>query len=107
MEIAIAVLLIWTTCALLGAYVAAQKNRPVVEGAILGALFGPLGCLIAAVLPTIAKAPARRRHFTPARPSPWAAPPETDPEEDAAAVYLADLPKPPPRPADDLRNLRL
>jgi len=34
-----------------GAYVATQKNREPLEGALLGGLLGPIGLLIAAVLP--------------------------------------------------------
>ena len=36
----------------LGDYIAQQTGRSRVEGTCLGALFGPLGCLIAALLPT-------------------------------------------------------
>jgi len=37
--------------AVLGAYIAAQKNRDQGEGLLLGCLFGPLGVLIEALLP--------------------------------------------------------
>jgi hypothetical protein len=39
--------------AALGYYIAAQKGRPETEGLVLGLVFGPLGCLIEAILPTI------------------------------------------------------
>jgi hypothetical protein len=38
--------------AVLGAYISNEKNREPGEGVILGLLFGPLGCLIAAILPS-------------------------------------------------------
>jgi len=38
--------------AALGGWISAQKYRDPIEGAVLGGLFGPLGCLIAALLPT-------------------------------------------------------
>jgi hypothetical protein len=41
----------------LGIYVAAQKGRSPGEGFVLGAIFGPLGCLIVALLPASARAP--------------------------------------------------
>jgi hypothetical protein len=51
----------------LGAYVATQKRRPLEEGLILGALFGPLGCLIEALLPSPPQRPAAR----PSRGAAW------------------------------------
>jgi hypothetical protein len=48
----------------LGAWIASQKQRDPSEGFILGLLFGPLGCLIEALLPS------RNRGFgTSRRPS--------------------------------------
>lgn len=44
--------ILWCIFGLFGAYVAAQKNRAGMEGLILGFLFGPLGVLIVALLPT-------------------------------------------------------
>ena len=46
--------------ATLGAWIASQKNRDGGEGFILGLLFGPVGVIIEAVLPTLAS-PRRRR----------------------------------------------
>lgn len=43
----------------LGLYIASQKHRSLAEGWILGAMFGPVGCIIAALLP--AKQPPRQR----------------------------------------------
>lgn len=42
--------------AMLGGWISAQKNRSGGEGALLGFFFGPLGCIIAALLPTKEKA---------------------------------------------------
>jgi len=39
-------------CAVVGASVAKEKNRDALEGILFGALFGPIGILITAVLPT-------------------------------------------------------
>ena len=46
-------LLAWAGLVGLGAYVAAQEGRPRAEGAALGLLFGPLGCLVVALLPLL------------------------------------------------------
>jgi uncharacterized membrane protein YeaQ/YmgE (transglycosylase-associated protein family) len=35
----------------LGGWIAAQRNRGMAEGLLLGALFGPLGALVEAFLP--------------------------------------------------------
>jgi len=40
-------------CACLALYVASQKNRSPAEGFILGILFGPIGVIVAALLPTL------------------------------------------------------
>ncbi len=39
-------------CAVAGASVAKEKNRDAVEGVLFGAVFGPIGILITALLPT-------------------------------------------------------
>ena len=39
-------------CAVIGGKVAKEKNRDAAEGVLFGALFGPIGILITAVLPT-------------------------------------------------------
>jgi hypothetical protein len=41
-----------TVCGALGAYVAAQKGREPVEGLVFGVLLGPLGVLVAGLMPT-------------------------------------------------------
>jgi hypothetical protein len=64
--------------AFLGGWIACQKNRDPAEGAFLGFLFGPFGCLIEAVLPTL-PAPAASRPAAAARVSP---PVETPAERD-------------------------
>ena len=43
-------------CAIGGGYVSFTKGRDIPEGACLGAVFGPLGMLVAALLPTIPEA---------------------------------------------------
>lgn len=45
----------------LGAYIAGQKGRAPAEGAVLGFLFGPLGALIEAILPTLDSPAGRSR----------------------------------------------
>ena len=39
-------------CAVAGASVAKEKNRDAIEGVLFGAVFGPIGILITALLPT-------------------------------------------------------
>lgn len=41
----------WASCICLGAYISMQKNRPDIEGVLLGMFLGPLGVIIAALLP--------------------------------------------------------
>jgi hypothetical protein len=43
---------LWIVSACLGAWIASQKGRSGVEGLILGFLFGPMGVIVEAVLPT-------------------------------------------------------
>ena len=57
---------------LLGCYISGQKNRPVFEGLAMGFLFGPLGVLVAALLPTIPKAPDPFIYASPSRSGPKA-----------------------------------
>jgi hypothetical protein len=45
--------------AALGLYIAAEKNRDLVEGGLIGGLFGPIGVLVVAMLP--AKQPPASR----------------------------------------------
>lgn len=41
----------WVGCAGFGAYVAKERRRSLVEGAIFGGLLGPLGVLIEVLMP--------------------------------------------------------
>lgn len=45
--------MMWAGMILTGGYVSRVKNRPGFEGIALGLILGPLGVLIAALLPTI------------------------------------------------------
>jgi len=58
---AIGLMIVWLVFACLGAWVASQKRREPVEGFFLGLLFGPFGCLIEAVLPTLTKKEAEAK----------------------------------------------
>src|SRR4051812_38392677 len=51
MEWVIVLFVIWCSFAGFGWYIAIQKHRSLVEGILLGLLFGPLGCLILALFP--------------------------------------------------------
>jgi hypothetical protein len=42
----------WIVCCCAGAYVALEKGRSATEGCWFGLLFGPIGVLIVACLPT-------------------------------------------------------
>lgn len=53
MAILIGIILILCLFSGLGAWIADQKHRDQAEGLLLGLLFGPLGCLIEAMLPTL------------------------------------------------------
>ena len=62
-----------------GVWVAAQKDRSLVEGAILGLLFGPVGVIVEACLPC-----PDRRVPEPLRPAPRPTPaPQPRPKEAA------------------------
>lgn len=85
----IILLMIWALFAGLGYYVAQQKGRPEIEGLLLGFLFGPLGCLIVAMLPALSSSSESRKFAPrPARPSPWDRYAD-DPVEDQVMDYLA------------------
>jgi hypothetical protein len=51
--IVIGVFIAWLVFAALGAWIASQKGRSEGEGLLLGVLFGPLGAIIEALLPSI------------------------------------------------------
>ena len=46
-------ILAWVLLGGLAAWIAGQKNRPRMEGFLLGSLFGPLGVLVEALLPSL------------------------------------------------------
>lgn len=74
---------VWCLMGWLGGWVARQKRRPPHEGAWLGLLFGPLGVIVEALLPSAeVKRPIRRRDGYDFR--------EDDPDEDRAMRYLQD-----------------
>ena len=66
MELLVAIAVFICVFAGLGSWITSQKRRSAVEGFIVGGLFGPLGCLIVALLPngkpTANPIPARQRH---------------------------------------------
>jgi hypothetical protein len=100
MGFVIAVLCIGLLFGGLGFYIATQKGRSSGEGFLLGFLFGPLGCLIVALLPTPKSRPSGgstprrsrpRSVWTPDYRDDWDAPkPEKKPDrsEDEAMKYL-------------------
>ena len=54
------VVLTWLGFASAGGYVAIAKNRPPLEGAVFGALLGPIGVLVEVMLPTLERIPLER-----------------------------------------------
>lgn len=68
MSTAIVVGLAWLGLSVVGGWIGGQTGRGVAEGAILGVLLGPLGLLIALLLPRPeAVPPPRRREPRPER----------------------------------------
>lgn len=57
----------WVLFVGLGAYISSQKNRPAIEGVLLSLIFGPLGIIIAALLPTQSPPAAARPRRTAAQ----------------------------------------
>jgi len=49
-------LIVWLLCAFMGAYVAQCKGRVGMEGAVFGFALGPIGILIEALMPSVARA---------------------------------------------------
>lgn len=49
----VVIVLVLVVCAVLGRWIARQKGRSKREGTILGLLFGPFGCLVEGLLPTL------------------------------------------------------
>src|SRR4051812_6274143 len=62
MEWLVVLLVLATLFGGLGLWVAVQKNREPFEGFMLGFLFGPVGAIIEALMPTIAR-PARETRY--------------------------------------------
>jgi hypothetical protein len=58
MDYLVALVAAWLICAGLGSYVAVQKGRGGFEGFFFGLLLGPLGVLIAALMPASPVRPA-------------------------------------------------
>jgi hypothetical protein len=50
----------WSSFAVLGGYISCQTGRPVAEGITLGLLFGPVGAIVAALLPGTVRTAAPR-----------------------------------------------
>lgn len=60
-----------------GAYISTEKGRNPAEGVVLGLLFGPIGLIVAAVLPTVVQGRAKPDDKPAvaaawAKPNPWA-----------------------------------
>jgi uncharacterized membrane protein YeaQ/YmgE (transglycosylase-associated protein family) len=98
MDLLLIALLVAIVFGLLGGYIAGQKGREPVEGVLLGFLFGPIGAVVVALLPTRAK-PRRshstrvRSHGTPEYRDDWDAPPparQSDPVEDQVVDFLRE-----------------
>ena len=60
-EVGVIILFLLLLFALLGAWVAGIKGRGGTEGCLLGALFGPLGVIIEALLPAVVKPDPRMK----------------------------------------------
>lgn len=94
-------------CGFVGAYVSNEKGRPTSEGVVFGLLLGPIGILIAAVLPTLivqspSKSRGSQRFATPQSRQSYQA---VD-EEDIAAGWIADAsPAKPANPSDPIEAI--
>jgi hypothetical protein len=106
MEIVVGLLVLWFLFAILGTWVAGQKNRNGVEGFALGFLFGPLGVLIEALLPTPEKPDLRPKK--PARHSLSITPDLDDELDDEEVLEALEVePKKQPDTVEDfLKRLR-
>jgi hypothetical protein len=101
MEVLIIALVFFAACGVAGGYVSGAKGRPGAEGALLGFLFGPLGLLVAVLMPTVQHAAGKPRRRAGGRgrgawmpdydPS-WDAPKEAkgDPVGDQVADWLRE-----------------
>lgn len=87
-------LTLWSLFAFAGAFISQAKGRPGFEGVVFGFMLGPIGLLITALMPTIAK-PGEAKP-TPVAPTP--SPQKTGvrrriggPGDDAAMDFVMDL----------------
>lgn len=109
MEVLVVLLMLWCAFGGLGWYIAGQKGRSGGEGAVLGFLFGPLGVLVEALLPSIEHRPKSSPGRSPGRArasagwgsdyrDDWDAPkpPAEDPLEAQVLDFLNDSAGPPP-----------
>jgi hypothetical protein len=85
MDTLILLAIVLVICAVVGYYISVQKSRDPVEGVALGCFLGPIGWLIAALLPTGTPpaAPVPSRHLARPAGSAWSPRP------------LSSLPDPP------------
>ncbi len=67
MEILIFCVLCWLCMGVFAVWIAAQKGRPAAEGFLVGFLFGPLGVLVEALLPTVETPRTLSRSSTPSK----------------------------------------
>ncbi|AGA27642.1 hypothetical protein [Singulisphaera acidiphila] len=80
-------LALWIMFALFGSWIASAKGRSSLEGFVIGFLFGPLGCLIEALLPTLAYATPSPFHAVTITPEQAA---EAEQEEERRRKYQFD-----------------
>jgi hypothetical protein len=100
MELLIILLMVWAAFGALGYYIAVQKGRPEAEGLLLGFLFGPLGVLLVALLPSVHSSRGSRSQrgrdrvaWMPDYREDWDQPPDapkSDPIEDEVLGFLND-----------------
>jgi hypothetical protein len=82
---------VWLAFGVAGYYVAGQKRRSTAEGFWMGVLFGPLGVLIEALLPTITpEKPVRKSRPVDRKAWDYKPPHGEDPEEDEAFGFLTE-----------------
>ena len=87
------VVILWFVLAGVGAYVSEQKGRNAWEGALLALFLGPIGCIIAGLLPTMEEAGEgqKKRTYVEARPDVQPKPkPQTKREKQSFSDWVAD-----------------
>ena len=93
-------LAIWLVLAGFGAYVAGQKQRDPIEGAIFGFLLGPIGIVIVALLPAGDFGGGSARRSTSSHRDEGLDGPRLQEVDDSAALrYLGSIEPPRPKPA--------